>query len=257
MSVLSLQNTIIYGPIASRRFGPSLGINLLPAEMKVCSFNCVYCHYGWTFLQTDEADFISDSFPSPSEVARSLERALEQIAAAGAKLNVITFSGNGEPTLHPRFPAVVDAVLSVRDRLTPDLPVQILCNSANLKKSEVIGALKKLDRRIMKLDAGSQDLLDRINKPVGNLSLKEIVEALKALGEICIQSAFMSGSVDNSTDVAVRDWLEVLMGIKPSEVQIYTLDRPAADSALRQVDRDRLLEIAGMVRAQGINAAVF
>lgn len=257
MSTLKLQEGIIYGPIDSRRFGPSLGLNLLPTDGKVCSFNCIYCHYGWTFLKVDSAEFISDSFPSVDEVGEALRKALEKTIEDNSPLNVITFSGNGEPTLHPDFPMVVDRVLHIRDELTPNTPVQALSNFTTFKRPEVVEALRRLDRRIMKLDAGTEDLFSKINRPAPGITLAALTDALRKLGEVFIQSAFMAGRVDNSTDEAVQAWLERLQTIKPLGVQIYTLDRSPADSALERVAETRLEEIATLVRGMGLEANIF
>jgi wyosine [tRNA(Phe)-imidazoG37] synthetase (radical SAM superfamily) len=257
MVVLPLQQGIIYGPISSRRFGMSLGINLLPTDMKVCSFNCIYCHYGWTFLQTEDAAFISDSFPTKKQVEKELEEALRNAANEGRPPDVITFSGNGEPTLHPEFSEIVDSVMSVRDRLEPSVPVQILCNSTFFSRKATVEGLRKLDRKVMKLDAGNQDLIEKINRPMSGFGLKTVAESMKLLGDIHIQSAFMTGRIDNSGDDAVADWLNILEKIKPLQVQIYTLDRPPADSALERVAKPRLEDIASRVRAAGLAVTVF
>jgi wyosine [tRNA(Phe)-imidazoG37] synthetase (radical SAM superfamily) len=257
MVVPTLQQGIIYGPVSSRRFGMSMGINLLPTDMKVCSFNCIYCHYGWTFLQTEDAVFISDSFPTQKQIEKAVEAALKNARDTGRPSDVITFSGNGEPTLHPEFSTIVDSVKNVRDKLAPKVPVQILCNSTFRARQATAEGLRKLDRRVMKLDAGNQDLFEKINRPMSGLSLKDVVESLKLLGDIYIQSAFMTGRIDNSGDKAVADWLSILDEIKPLQVQIYTLDRPPADSTLERVPKPRLDEIASRVRAAGLSVTVF
>ena len=257
MTTLKLQPGIIYGPVSSRRFGPSLGINLLPPDVKVCSFNCVYCHYGWTFMHTNDTSFIADSFPSIRSVERALEEALGGALGDDEPPAVITFSGNGEPTLHPEFPSVVDVVLAVRDRLAPAVPVQALSNSTTLSRDDVVEALRRLDRRVMKLDAGNEELLAAVNRPLAGIDLGGIVEGLRRLGEVVVQSAFMAGTVDNSGEAAAGAWLRRLRKISPTEVQIYTMDRPTADSALERIETSRLEEIAALVREAGIPATVF
>jgi wyosine [tRNA(Phe)-imidazoG37] synthetase (radical SAM superfamily) len=259
VSVLKLLDGVIYGPISSRRFGPSLGINLMPAGKKACSFDCVYCHFGWTNLHSCEAEAFARFLPTVLQVGTALVDAIEELLEGGSPPNVITFSGNGEPTLHPRFGEIVAAVMLIRDRMIPEAKVQVLSNSTMLDSSDVIESLRRLDRRVMKLDVGAEELFTRVNKPVEGLSLNQIVEGLRTLGDVVIQAAFLSGEggLDNSTDEAVAAWIERLKRIGPSEVQIYTIDRPPADSLLERVPKQRLEEIAELVRAAGFDANVY
>lgn len=257
MSVLKLQTGIIYGPVASRRFGPSLGINLLPVTKKACSFNCVYCHYGWTDLYARNAGMFAEYFPSIMEVNAAVADAIDEARESTVRINVITFSGNGEPTLHPRFPEIVDNVLLIRDRMLPGTPVQILSNSATLDRSGITEVLSRLDRRIMKLDVGTEEMFEAVNRPVEGVTLAGVIEGLIQLDDVTIQTAFMEGGVDNSADEAVEAWIDCLKRIEPCEVQLYTIDRPPADGSLCRVPAERLEAIAGMVRAEGIEVSFF
>jgi wyosine [tRNA(Phe)-imidazoG37] synthetase (radical SAM superfamily) len=257
VSVLKLQNGITYGPVASRRFGPSLGINLLPTSKKACSFNCVYCHYGWTDLHAGSPGMFAEFFPSVIEVNAAVADAIEEALENRVKINVITFSGNGEPTLHPRFGEVVGNVLLIRDKMLPGVPVQILSNSTTLSAPGVADALSRLDRRIMKLDAGNEELFTLINRPVKGLTLARVVKSLARLKDVTIQAAFMTGGIDNSGDAAVEDWIACLRTIAPLEVQIYSIDRPPADASLRRVPPERLAQIAERVREEGIHATFY
>ena len=255
MGVLDLKNGIIYGPVMSRRFGPSLGINLLPPSRKFCSFDCVYCHYGWTEYLSTDAGKIARFLPSVMEIESSVVDAIE--LERGAKLNAVTFSGNGEPTLHPRFAEIVDSVLLIRDRLLPGVDVQVLSNSTTLRRKRVVEALGRLDRRVMKLDAGTDELFAAINRPAQGVELDAIVEGLSRLDDVTVQTAFMTGSIDNTGDEAVAAWIDKLRRIEPSAVQIYTIDRSPADEDLERVSRERLEAIAEDVRRAGFEAAVF
>ena len=255
MGVLKLKNGIIYGPVMSRRFGPSLGINLLPESRKACSFDCVYCHCGWTEYHSSNASKIARFFPSLMEIESAVVDAIE--LERGAELNALTFSGNGEPTLHPRFAEVVDSVLMIRDRALPGVAVQVLSNSTTLYRRRVVEALGRLDRRVMKLDAGTEELFAAINRPAEGVELENIVDGLSKLEDVTIQTAFMAGSVDNSGDEAVEAWIDKLRRIQPSAVQIYTIDRPPADEDLERVPRQRLESIAEDVRRAGFEAEVF
>jgi len=253
MTLLSLVDGIVYGPVSSRRFGRSLGLNLMPPDRKVCPLNCLYCHFGWTTDHVADASELAAALPTPSQVAGALDRALER---AGS-LDAITFSGNGEPTLHPDFPEIVNSVRDVRDRRAPTVPVQILSNSATLQRPEVLDALRSLDRRVMKLDAGTQETFGRINRPLPGSTLRTIVEGLRSLGGVTIQTALMTGGADNCRRSEVTAWLEQLKLINPIQVQLYTLDRPTADSGLVGVARERMHQIAEAVAAAWFDVRVF
>jgi wyosine [tRNA(Phe)-imidazoG37] synthetase (radical SAM superfamily) len=254
MQTLKLQEGIIYGPIKSRRLGPSLGINLLPTTYKLCPFNCIYCQYGWTPVHTDDAVGYVDDLPTTEE----LEGALESWLKRGQKIDYITFSGNGEPCIHPQFGAMVEVASRLRNKYVPQVKLAILSNSTCLGRGDVIEGLRRLDERIMKLDCGSDGTFQKVNRPHKNVKYEEVVENLKNLDEIIIQSVLVNGEISNIESVETEKWIERLNYIKPREVQIYSIDRPSADQNLRLVGKDKLKEIAQKAeKATGISVKVF
>jgi wyosine [tRNA(Phe)-imidazoG37] synthetase (radical SAM superfamily) len=240
MQVLQLQKGIIYGPVKSRRLGPSLGINLLPTNKKYCSYNCIYCHYGFTDVHTLELKTEINHLPTPDEV----KQALEDYLSKDKKINYITFSGNGEPTLHPQFPEMVDVVKKVRDKYVPEVKVAILSNSSTVDRPEIRKALDKLDVRIMKLDCGTEKTWRLLNNPYKSLSYQKMVDNLKQMKEIIVQTIFLQGRVDNTKDEEVAEWISKLKEIKPKEVQIYTCDRPVPDKGIEKVPKEVMQRIA-------------
>jgi len=248
---------VVYGPVASRRFGASLGVNLLPPDRKVCNFNCTYCQYGWSRLEADGRLPVSAEWPKADAVVRGVERALAERARTGERLSRLTIAGHGEPTLHPAFPAIVRGVRAARDRYAPDLRVAILSNASTLDRAPIRKALAELDERHMKLDAGVEDLLQRVNgSPV---PLERIVAGLRKLADVHLQAMFISdrsGRLDNTGQPAVSSWLEVIRAIKPREVHVLTIDRQPAFPFLRAVPVDRLETIARRVRDAGIPVRV-
>lgn len=246
MRTLKLQPDIIYGPVRSRRLNWSLGLNNLPFNYKLCSFNCVYCQYGWTpVCAIDVADRLDD-FPTVSDFSAELEAALR---ASRETINNITFSGNGEPTLHPRFEEMVDIARKLRDEYFPEARIGILSNSSTVAVDQVQRGLAKLDFRIMKLDVGSEEAFRSINRPCPGVDYQAIVHGLKSLAGVTLQAMFVAGKLQNSDDAAVSEWIERVGEIKPLTVQIYSLHRPPAASSLAEVPRERLEEIAARTEA--------
>jgi wyosine [tRNA(Phe)-imidazoG37] synthetase (radical SAM superfamily) len=238
--VLKLQEGIIYGPIKSRRLGISLGINLMPTTYKLCPLNCIYCQYGWTNSHSDDASAYMDDLPTTDK----LERALESWLRRGENINYITFSGNGEPCLHPQFDQMVEVASRLRDKYAPQARLAVLSNSSCLNKKTVTKALNQLDKRIMKLDCGSEETFQKINRPHRNIKYERIVGNLKNLNGIIIQSLFVDGEINNIETEEIEKWMERLDYIKPQEVQIYSIDRPSADKNLKLVGKEKLKEIA-------------
>lgn len=254
MQTLKLQEGIIYGPINSRRLGLSLGINLMPTTYKLCPFNCIYCQYGWTDVHTDNASEYMHDLPMPDKLEEALGSWLKQ----GKKIDYITFSGNGEPCLHPQFDKMVEVASKLRDKSVPQVRLAILSNSGCLNRKEVIEGLKPLDQRIMKLDCGSEATFQKINRPHKNIKYQEIVENLKNLDDIIIQSLFVDGEISNISSEEIEAWIERLNYIKPGEVQIYSIDRPSAHKNLRLVGKEKLKEIAQKAeKVTGILVKVF
>lgn len=239
MNVLPLKKGIIYGPVHSRRLGLSLGINLLPTDKKYCSFDCIYCHYGFDDIHTLKLEE-TDQVPTPQAVKQALEDYLKK----DKNINYITFSGNGEPTLHPQFSEMVDVVKKVRDQYVPGVKVTILSNSSTVDRPDVRKTLEKIDLRIMKLDCGNEQTWIRLNHPFKTLSYEKTVENLKKLKGIIIQTIFVQGRVDNTKEQEVDQWVSRLKQIQPSEVQIYTCDRPVPDKGIEKVPTEILKKIA-------------
>lgn len=248
--LLELQSTIIYGPIQSRRIGTSLGVNILPARIKVCSFDCLYCQYGWTdFSLMENVDY-----PKPEEVRKALEEALDELPEPP---RWITFSGNGEPTLHPDFGRIVNLVNEVRDERAPGTGTAILSNSTMVHIPEIRGALAKLDLRIMKLDAGTPEALASYSRPTSEVTLDQIVDGLAALDDVTIQSLFTKGESGNYIEENIKAWIERLRQIEPVMVQIYSLDRGFPSRNIEKLDREELEEIRARLEKEGIAAEAF
>lgn len=242
---IPLQQGIVYGPVRSRRLGLSLGLNVLPDEAKTCSLNCRYCQYSWTGLLTASGEKVRGFLPSREEIREEVERALRELARRGTPPDVLTFSGNGESTLHPDFPALVEDLLALRDRLAPACRTAILSNATTVDREEIRKALLRLDDPILKLDTGREETFRRLNGPAPGVRFASILEGLRALGSAAVlQALFVRGAVDNASDGEVGAWVEAVGSIRPRSVQIYTLDRGPADRGLLPVDPERLRAIA-------------
>ncbi|OGF97809.1 MAG: hypothetical protein A3F83_14365 [Candidatus Glassbacteria bacterium RIFCSPLOWO2_12_FULL_58_11] len=241
-----LQTRIIYGPIDSRRLGKSLGVNILPTAEKICSFDCLYCQYGFTAEKQDRAGARRVELPFPAEVAEELAAAL----ALSGPLDAITLAGNGEPTLHPAFRQIAEAVAHQRDLHRPGVPVCILSNSSTLHDPNVQAAFQSIDRRVMKLDAGTEETFQKLNRPGPGLTLEKIAGGLAQLKPVEIQALFLDGPVSNTASKEIEAWLGHLEKIRPVAVQVYTFDRQPADQRLVQVSGERLEQIAAAVRSR-------
>lgn len=220
---------IVFGPIFSRRLGSSLGVNILPSKGKLCNFDCVYCECGWN------SDGHSDNrFPVLAEVEAALEDRMSKAASDGVPVDSITFSGNGEPTMNPDFPEIVDAVLRLRDRYYPAAKVSVLSNAFLVGRESVAKALMKVDNPILKIDASSDILVEKINRPVGTCHLTDIVDALKKFeGNFVLQTMFLrSPDFDTAAPEALTAWMEVVRELKPREIMVYTIDRETPDKRL-------------------------
>lgn len=251
-----LFNQVVFGPIKSRRLGVSLGINLMPKNGKICSFNCIYCECGYN------ADYEDKRIPTRTEVSTALEAKLSEMKNNGDKLDVITFSGNGEPTLHKDFEEIIDDTLALRDKYFPNAKVSVLSNSTCIHKPSVFRALNKVDNNILKLDAASQTLVNLIDQPVGNFPVEKLVKNLKKFnGNLIIQTIFLRGEhngvkFDNSTDEYVTAWLEAIKEIRPKQIMIYAIDRATPEKNLEKLTLDELNHIADKARALGFEVSV-
>jgi wyosine [tRNA(Phe)-imidazoG37] synthetase (radical SAM superfamily) len=254
----ALADGVTYGPVQSRRLGASLGINILPFNVKVCSFNCNYCQCGWTTDLVDQAALSRYAWPSASEVGEGLRQRLLDLKAQGKTLDCLTLAGNGEPTLHPDFLEVVRRVLQARDELMPGVRADILSNAAHLDRPAVVEGLNLLDERYMKLDAGTDAQFMNMNSPVTEVGIWDIVKHLPKLKDFIVQAMFTHGRRDNTDESSVIAWIGLVKRVKPKAVQIYSVDRSPADKKIYKVERELLSQIARALTEQtGIPAEVF
>ena len=253
-----LFDKIIFGPVKSRRLGVSLGINLLPTNLKVCSFDCIYCECGWNQKkQTDR-----ESLPSENEVKEKLAVKLAEMNATGELPDVITFAGNGEPTLHPQFARNIDDTIELRDKFAPKARIAVLSNSSMIHKKAVFDALLKVDDNILKLDSAFEKTVQLLDCPKGDFSLQKVIDQLIAFrGRVIIQTMFVRGSfkgeiVDNTTETEVTAWLGLIRKIKPSQVMIYTIDRDTPLETLEKVPVAELNAIGRKLTEAGFSVQV-
>lgn len=237
---------IVFGPIRSRRLGSSLGVNILPSKGKLCNFDCVYCECGWN------RDGVSDrKFPSLAEVEEALESKISTLAADGVPVDSITFSGNGEPTVNPDFPEIIDVVLRLRDRFYPSAKVSVLSNATMLDRNEVFEALRKVDNPILKIDAPNDALVTMINKPQGSYSLENVVARMAEFkGDFVLQTMFLR-SPDFDLGQTVEDWRNIVRRLKPRETMVYTIDRETPDKTLQKYTVEQMTEFVKPLQDEG------
>ena len=249
----------IFGPVHSRRLGLSLGINLLPADGKVCTFDCVYCECGFNGQHRPKLPL-----PTREEVSAALEQKLQLMTAEGRLPDVLTFAGNGEPTCHPHFAAIIDDTIRLRNQYCPQAKVSVLSNATMLHRQDVRDALLRVDNNIQKLDTVSPDYIRQVDRPQGNYDVAHIVGYLKDFhGHVIIQTMFMQGtigqkeeSVDNTTDPYVLPWIDAIADIAPRQVMVYTIDRETPSAGLLKATPDQLDRIASLVRQRGFACSV-
>ncbi|MDE7159472.1 MAG: radical SAM protein [Muribaculaceae bacterium] len=253
-----LFHSTIFGPIRSRRLGVSLGVNLMPNDGKVCSFDCLYCEAGYNAQGTG-----TTGLPTREKVRSDLEKRLRMMHDAGEPLDVITFSGNGEPSLHPEFTGIVDDTLALRDRFYPGAKVSVLSNSTRIFSPEVADALRRVDNNILKLDSAIEPTMRLIDRPVSQeFTVERVVEALKQFaGQAIIQTMMLRGEhdgkrVDNTTDEEISALIKAYREINPREVMLYSLDRSTPEEKLVKVEREELDRIADRIRREGIAVQV-
>ncbi len=280
----------IFGPVHSRRLGLSLGINLLPADGKVCTFDCVYCECGFNVQHRPK-----QPMPTREAVAQALEQRLQQMKAEGRLPDVLTFAGNGEPTCHPRFADIIGDTILLRDRYCPEAKVSVLSNATQLHRPDVHQVLARVDNNIQKLDTIAPDYIRLVDQPAGHYDVQQVISHLKAFnGHVIIQTMFMQGSVesgewkeesgkrkeesgkrkeesgkwkeesgewkeesvDNTGDEYVLPWLDAVADIRPQQVMVYTIDRETPTATLHKATSDQLDRIAALVRQRGIDCSV-
>ena len=245
---MNLQTDIVYGPVRSRRLGRSLGVNLAPAGVKACNFNCSYCQYGWTKFPN------SRDWPRPADIVDAVDHAL----AADPDVDHITVAGNGEPTMHPAFAPIAEGLFHVRARRAPGAKLALLSNGSMLQRLDVVYSLAKFDVRSMKLDAGDATTFRLMNASA--LSLGRLIADLRSVGHLTLQSMFVrdaEGVIDNTTPRATEAWVEAIDRVRPQSVDVCTIARSTARPSLRKVPAATLEAIARRVTELGIPSRVF
>ncbi len=246
----------IFGPVKSRRLGVSLGINLLPADGKVCTFDCIYCECGLNATRRAKA-----AMPTREEVAKALEAKLTEMKNNGQLPDVLTFAGNGEPTIHPHFKEIIDDTISLRNKLCPAAKVSVLTNATLIARDNVFEALKKVDNNILKVDTVDNNYISIVDRPTGKYDITSIIERMKAFeGKAVIQTMFLKGEVDgrnidNTGDQYVLPWIAAVKEIAPREVMIYTIDRETPVSGLQKATHEELDRIVNLLKREGIKAS--
>ncbi len=252
-----LFDEIIFGPVKSRRLGVSLGINLLPNNSKFCNFNCIYCECGWTKDKQEK-----QSFHDKIVVISELEKKLTEMASDNIAPDVITFAGNGEPTLHPDFSEIIDETIKIRNKIFPNADIAVLSNATMLHKEKVFTALSKIEQNILKLDSAFISTIKQINGPLGYYKIESVIENLiRFNGNFILQTMFLKGSyngeiVDNTTEKEISAWLKLLPEIKPKQIMIYTIARDTPSDSLQKISIERLNSIAEKARNIGFDVQV-
>lgn len=253
-----LFDKIIFGPVKSRRLGVSLGVNLLPVDVKVCSFNCIYCECGQTISNFEK----KLTLPSRTEVRENLEKTLREMASSKQLPDVITFAGNGEPTLHPEFSEIIDDTIELRNMLAQKSRIAVLSNATMLHKKPVFDALLKVECNIQKLDSALPETIQLIDCPNMNFNLQKVINQLVSFnGKITIQTMFLRGSFkgqdfDNTTETEISAWIELLVKIKPERVMIYTIARDTPVNSLIKIPVPELKAIACKLEQAGFAVKV-
>lgn len=240
-----LFDSIVFGPVVSRRLGNSLGINLLPVNKKICNFNCVYCECGLTGQNQTHS-----KLPGRFEVKEALEKWLQKNQSVKNPVDSITFAGNGEPTLHPEFNRIIDDTVALRNKYYPGIKIAVLSNATTTGQKKIFNALLKTDLNILKLDSGFEETIKAINCPLIKFDLNTIIKSLKAFnGKLIIQTLFFKGKInnkiyDNTTQVEIEKWLDTIDIIKPESIMIYTIARDTPFEGLKKAEYKVLQTIA-------------
>ena len=253
-----LFDDIVFGPVKSRRLGVSLGMNLLPINRKICSFDCIYCECGLNGQLGDK----TGQMPTRDEVRQALDVKLKEMLKDGLKPDVITFAGNGEPTLHPEFSGVIDDTIELRDQYCPEARIAVLSNASRINKPEVVNALLKIEDNIQKLDSGLKETILKLDQPNYPFDLEKTIQELCDFnGKLIIQTMFVTGElegeiIDNTTEEDINSWLLALERIKPEKIMIYTIERDTPYNSLKKVSLSVLERIAEKARAKGFVVSV-
>lgn len=252
-----LFDSIAYGPIHSRRLGTSLGMEIMPLTNKLCTFDCVYCECGWN------QPVHKPVLPTREEIREALEAKLQVLLQENVSLDVITFSGNGEPTLHPEFLGIIQDTCALRDRYCPSAKVSVLSNSTQLGRAEVVEALRLCDNRILKLDAATDTMMRRIDQPVNEqLTVATLMQWLKQFnGDFTLQTCFLRGThngqiLDNTAPEELSAWYNAVEELRPKQVMIYVIDRKTPEENLEKISREQMESIAAPLIAKGFNVSI-
>ena len=245
-----IREETVFGPIHSRRLGSSLGINLLPRQGKVCNFDCIYCECGWN------ADGRGDTvLPTAAEVRSALEDKLSACMLDGIRIDSITFSGDGEPTLNPEFPRIIDDTLHLRDAYYPDAKVSVLSNATRVHVPAVAAALKRVDNPILKIDAPTDELIARINHPAPGYRLERVLEGLRGFqGEFVLQTMFLrSPDFDSASPEVLDGWMDIVRDLRPRKIMVYTIDRPTPEAGLEKFTAAQMRELVQPLIDEGFD----
>ena len=248
-----IREETVFGPIHSRRLGSSLGINLLPTQGKLCNFDCIYCECGWN------KDGRNDTkLPTAEDVRQALETKLKQCQLDGVAIDSITFSGDGEPTLNPDFPQIIDDTIRLRDRYYPDSKITVLSNATMVHKPEVFAALRKVDNPTMKIDAPTNELIESINHPAPGYDINKVLEALKQFGgDFILQTMFLkSKDFDSSSPDVLLGWMDIVRLLRPREVMVYTIDRPTPEEGLQKFTVEEMRQIVQPLIDEGFTIQI-
>ena len=254
-----LWDKIAFGPVQSRRLGSSLGINVSPTNVKICTFDCIYCECGWTL----ERSIAPELFFSVEEISAAIETKLCQCKKNDTHIDSITFSGNGEPTLHPDFEQIIDSLIVLRNRYFPETHITCLSNATQLTNKNVLSVIKKIENPILKLDAVTEPLFQLINKPTIQISVDEIIEHFGKLnGDFILQTLFFKGEIDgqtfnNATEPHLSSWINVVKQLRPKKVMIYSLDRITPAQTIEKISVEELQKIVKQLKTVGICAEAY
>ena len=248
-----IREETVFGPIRSRRLGSSLGINLLPQKGKICNFDCIYCECGWN------RDGMQDkTLPTAADVRSALEDKLRSLRADGVGIDSITFSGDGEPTLNPEFPQIIDDTIALRGRYYPEAVVSVLSNATRVHIPAIFEALRKVDNPIMKIDAPTAELASRINNPAPGYDPLKVAEALKGFGgDFVLQTMFLkSGDFDSSSPEVLEGWMRIVRDLRPREIMVYTIARPTPQQGLEKFSEEQMRQLVKPLLDEGFNISI-
>lgn len=248
-----MRETIVFGPIRSRRLGSSLGINLLPENGKLCNFDCIYCECGWNRDGRDDK-----RIPTAEDLRNALEAKLSECKAEGTAIDSITFSGDGEPTINPEFAQIIDITLGLRDKYYPQAKVSVLTNATRIFRDSVFEALKKVDNPILKLDAPTTELAKLINQPEGDYRVPQVIEDMKKFnGDFVLQTMFLkSDDFDSSSPESLNAWMDIVRELHPREIMVYTIDRETPKKGLVKFTPEKMRELIKPLTDEGFNIQI-